>query len=144
VEAVCSRAIIIDHGQVVANGTPRDLKRRSANAGAVLLRLSQAGVQAPAPAALVAKVGALPGVENAALVGPAPLTILAKACKDGTPKSADGDLARAIADLAAREAWKIEELHTEEGRLDEVFRSITLGDQAVSSATNVTQTREVA
>ena len=37
---------------------------------------------------------------------------------------ARGELARAIAQLAAREL-EIEELHTEEGRLDEVFRSIT-------------------
>ena len=29
------------------------------------------------------------------------------------------------AQLALRERWKIEELHTEEGRLDEVFRNIT-------------------
>ena len=36
-----------------------------------------------------------------------------------------GDIARAIAEMATREHWKIEELHTEEGRLDEVFRSIT-------------------
>ena len=35
---------------------------------------------------------------------------------------------RAIGDLAAREHWPLEELHTEEGRLDEVFRSITLPD----------------
>ena len=47
------------------------------------------------------------------------LRALAK--KNGQP----GDLARAIAELATREKWRIEELHTEEGRLDEVFRSIT-------------------
>jgi ABC-2 type transport system ATP-binding protein len=27
-----------------------------------------------------------------------------------------------------KEGWKFEELHTEQGRLDEVFRSITLPD----------------
>ena len=27
-----------------------------------------------------------------------------------------------------RERWTIEELHTEEGRLDEVFRALTLPD----------------
>jgi ABC-2 type transport system ATP-binding protein len=37
-------------------------------------------------------------------------------------------LARTIGDLAVRERWQIEELHTEEGRLDDVFRSITLPD----------------
>ena len=36
-----------------------------------------------------------------------------------------GDLARAIGEVALREEWKIDELHTEEGRLDEVFRNIT-------------------
>ena len=35
VEAVCSRAIIIDRGTIVANGTPAELKQRSAQAGAV-------------------------------------------------------------------------------------------------------------
>ena len=35
VEAVCSRAIIIDRGRVVANGTPEELKARSERAGAV-------------------------------------------------------------------------------------------------------------
>ena len=42
------------------------------------------------------------------------------------PDSVNGELARNVADLASREQWRIEELHTEEGRLDEVFRSITL------------------
>ena len=35
VEAVCSRAIIIDRGHIVANGTPAELKQRSSGAGAV-------------------------------------------------------------------------------------------------------------
>src|SRR6201994_2200202 len=37
VEAACSRAIIIDRGQIVANGTPDDLKLRSDQAGVVLI-----------------------------------------------------------------------------------------------------------
>src|SRR5438552_6778133 len=39
VEAACSRAIIIDRGQIVANGTPTELKQRSDVAGAVQLRV---------------------------------------------------------------------------------------------------------
>src|SRR5438046_3100004 len=35
VEAACSRAIIIDRGQIVANGTPAELKAKSEMAGAV-------------------------------------------------------------------------------------------------------------
>ena len=47
----------------------------------------------------------------------------------------NGSLARSIAEAA--QGWHIEELHTEEGRLDEVFRSITMPDTA---RTNETQT----
>ena len=36
-------------------------------------------------------------------------------------------------EVAAKEGWKVEELHTEEGRLDEVFRSITMPDTATLS-----------
>jgi ABC-2 type transport system ATP-binding protein len=44
------------------------------------------------------------------------------------PKGAgvNGELARHVAELAIAEKWHVEEIHTEEGRLDEVFRSITL------------------
>src|SRR5688500_19762809 len=35
VEAVCSRAIIIDRGKIVANGTPEELKAKADYAGAV-------------------------------------------------------------------------------------------------------------
>jgi ABC-2 type transport system ATP-binding protein len=41
---------------------------------------------------------------------------------------ASDDLARAVGDIALRERWPLLELHTEEGRLDEVFRTITLPD----------------
>ena len=39
-----------------------------------------------------------------------------------------GELSRAVGEAASQAGWKLEELHTEEGRLDEVFRSITLPD----------------
>src|SRR5205814_2402919 len=39
VEAACTRVIIIDRGQIVANGTPAELKQRSDVAGAVTLRV---------------------------------------------------------------------------------------------------------
>jgi ABC-2 type transport system ATP-binding protein len=38
-----------------------------------------------------------------------------------------------VSELAEREGWRIGELHTEEGRLDEVFRSITRPDTAKES-----------
>src|SRR5688572_2551982 len=39
VDAACTRAIIIDRGKIVANGTPSELLRRSDTAGAVSLRV---------------------------------------------------------------------------------------------------------
>src|SRR5438874_8509904 len=39
VDAVCSRAIIIDRGRIVANGTPLELRQKSELAGAVTLRV---------------------------------------------------------------------------------------------------------
>jgi ABC-2 type transport system ATP-binding protein len=115
VEAVCSRAIIIDRGQIVANGTPPELKQRSQYAGAVRVRFSDGVpdvVNRLAQLPLAAKVDRLNGS----------LRVLAK------EKTAGPALSRAIGELAARERWTIEELQVEEGRLDDVFRSITLPD----------------
>jgi ABC-2 type transport system ATP-binding protein len=38
----------------------------------------------------------------------------------------DGELTRAVMD--ASQVWEVEEMHAEEGRLDDVFRSITMSD----------------
>ncbi|MEW6306872.1 MAG: ATP-binding cassette domain-containing protein [Verrucomicrobiota bacterium] len=121
VEAVCSRAIIIDRGQIVANGTPQELKMKSDNAGVVSLRV--AGIQA---ATLTDKLSGLPVTRKASVVREEGGVVEARVFprKDNQ----NGELARGIGELVAREGWKMVELHTEEGRLDEVFRSITLPD----------------
>ena len=43
-------------------------------------------------------------------------------------KAASVALARSVMDLASREGWRVDALHTEAGQLDEVFRRITLPD----------------
>jgi ABC-2 type transport system ATP-binding protein len=127
VDAVCSRAIIIDRGQIVANGTPAQLRHKSDLAGAVLLRLQ--GVTA---AELKDKL---------AQTGTGRKVLVVKEDAHGVtarvyPKSSsvDGELARTLAELAAGQRWRVEELHTEEGRLDEVFRNITLPETAARAA----------
>jgi gliding motility-associated transport system ATP-binding protein len=119
VEAVCSRAIIIDRGRIVANGTPRELKLRSENAGAVILRLltGSAGT-------VKSKLDQVSVVERSLVVSESPLTVRAYPRKN----SSGEELSRAVGELALRERWQIQELHMEEGRLDEVFRNITLSD----------------
>jgi len=121
VDAACTRAIIIDRGQIVANGTPAELRGRSELAGAVTVRVSGQGASV-----LTAKLGALPTVRKAAVLAERDGAVVVRAFPSATARN--GDLARSVSDLGVREQWKIEELHTEEGRLDEVFRSITRPD----------------
>jgi ABC-2 type transport system ATP-binding protein len=123
VEAVCSRAIIIDRGTIVANGTPAELKRRSAQAGAITVRLG-----AGSGKAVAAKLDALSGVDHTAVLSESPVAVRAYPRK----QTASDDLAKAISELATKEHWSLLELHTEEGRLDEVFRNITLPDTKAS------------
>jgi ABC-2 type transport system ATP-binding protein len=120
VDAVCSRAIIIDRGKIVANGTPQELRQKSDWAGAVTLRVS--GINGTT---LNQKLCQLPLVKRMTVLREDATTVTARVF----PKAnVNGGLAAHIADAA--QGWHIEELHTEEGRLDEVFRSITMPDTA--------------
>jgi ABC-2 type transport system ATP-binding protein len=108
----------------VANGTPDELKKRSDIAGSVLLQVK--GLAAPA---LLQKVETLPSVRQAAVLGEARGVVSARVFPQ--PRCGDGELARSLFEALAKESHcQIEELHTEEGRLDEVFRSITKPDTA--------------
>src|SRR6202007_126512 len=57
VEAACSRAIIIDQGKIVANGTPEELKARSPFAGNVIVTVGNVS-----KAQLLPQIEALKGV----------------------------------------------------------------------------------
>jgi len=120
VDAVCSRAIIIDRGKIVANGTPAELRQKSEWAGAVTLRVS--GINA---ASLNQRLAQVATVKRTAILKDDSAGVTARVF----PKAnTNGALARSIAEAA--QGWRIEELHTEEGRLDDVFRSITMPDTA--------------
>jgi ABC-2 type transport system ATP-binding protein len=113
VDAVCTRAIIIARGKVVADDTPQGLAMRSRYHNAVSLRLEQPGQLAAARSA----VAALPSVAEVEVVErEALLTALPKA---GAP------ILGALSELAVSQGLQLKELHLESGRLDEVFRTIT-------------------
>jgi ABC-2 type transport system ATP-binding protein len=119
VEAACTRVIIIDRGSVVANGTPAELKARSELAGAV--RITVAGVSG---AAVADKLGAIPGAARAE-----PLEDTGgRATVRVYPKTRGAAFTAAVAQAAQAAGWQVEALVTEEGRLDDVFREITLPD----------------
>ncbi len=123
VDAVCSRAIIIDRGKIVANGTPQQLRQKSDWAGAVTLRVN--GING---SALNQKLSQLSTVKKVVVLKEEATSVTARIFpKTGGPNAApSGALAQSIADAA--QGWRIEELHTEEGRLDDVFRNITMPD----------------
>jgi ABC-2 type transport system ATP-binding protein len=118
VEAACSRAIIIDRGKVVADGTPEQLKQKGPGAGSV--RVSIGG---GAGAAIRSAIESISGIDR---VEPISSTESSFSGRIFVKKGGRGaDIAREIASASCAQKWLLEELHQEEGKLDEVFRAIT-------------------
>ena len=110
---MCTRAIIIAKGRIVADDTPAGLAARSRYHNAVSMQL-QEPAQLPAARAAFAALPAVAAIEVSER--DARLTALPRAGSTILP---------AISELAARQGIKLQDLHLESGRLDEVFRTIT-------------------
>ena len=113
VDAVCTRAIIIARGRIVADDTPQQLAARSRYYNAVSMQLEQTGQLAEAREAVeaLAQVAQVEVSERDARLTALP--------RDGAA------ILQAISDLSRTRGLKLKELHLESGRLDEVFRTIT-------------------
>jgi len=113
VDAVCTRAIIISRGRIVADDSPAGLAARSRYHNAVSMQLADAAQLESARAAVAAlpEVAAVEVSEREARVTALP--------RPGAMIFAP------VSELAARSGLKLKELHLEAGRLDEVFRTIT-------------------
>jgi ABC-2 type transport system ATP-binding protein len=113
VDAVCTRAIVVANGRLVADERPRALEQRSRYHGAVTLTFEHAAEYARARELVAAlpEVGSLETTDRELR-----MTALPRAGRLPLP---------AIGDLVARERWHLRELHHESGRLDEVFRALT-------------------
>jgi len=109
VDAACTRAIIIDRGRIVANGTPEELRAMSDLAGAVTLSAHGATAEK------LSSLGRVESLNGAFRIFP-------------RDKSKAGELAQDVVELVSREGWKVEGMFSERGELDEVFRRITLPD----------------
>jgi ABC-2 type transport system ATP-binding protein len=124
VEAICTRAIIIDRGRIVADGTPDQLLARSRYHNAVTITVPQS-----LSATVTASLKTLSNLAN-----------LESEKRDGSlvqitafPRK-NALLIEDVSALAVREKWDVRELHAEPGRLDEVFRAITTSDSIRSKA----------
>jgi len=111
VDAACTRAIIIDRGRIVANGTPQELRAMSDLAGAVTLQARGASLER------LSSLGRVEPVNGAFRIYP-------------NDKSKAAELAQAVVELVNLHGWKVEGMYSERGELDEVFRRITLPDTA--------------
>jgi ABC-2 type transport system ATP-binding protein len=113
VDAVCTRAIIIAAGRILADETPDALIRRSRYHNAVTLRFDKASALKDA----ATDIRALQGVDHVEVDE-------ATRCLTAFPRGT-AIILTAIGDLAGAKNWPLEQLHLESGRMDEVFRKIT-------------------
>jgi ABC-2 type transport system ATP-binding protein len=117
VEAVCTRIIIIANGCIVADDTPDNLKAKSSIHGAVALKVSGADEKS-----LLSSLGKIAGVRSTDILDQRQKMISVRIYpKDKKIPIAD----RIIASLRENN-YQMESLFVEQGRLDEVFRKITL------------------
>ncbi len=117
VEAACSRAIIISGGEVVANGTPDQLKKKAKGAGQI--RFQIAGIPASATKS---------DLEGLASVSSVDVNLEEENMLRGVVVPKEGQSARASEDIFKYVSSKnglLQELAVLEGRLDDVFREIT-------------------
>jgi ABC-2 type transport system ATP-binding protein len=124
VEAVCSRAVVINKGVIVADGTADDLLQRMHYHGAVSLKVvadrADAAIRALTNAAAIASVETL-GKPNGHL-------LLRAIPHQKTMTAAE------VAAVLRAQNIPVDELYVERGRLDDVFRKITMPEEGDSNA----------
>lgn len=115
VTAVCTRAMVIANGRVLADSTPSELESRSRYHNAITVDL-QDGEN------LQAELEAISGVEMVELHAdkPSRYTLIPR---EGA------SLFEECKALIANKGWVINELFVESGRLDDVFRTLTAESQ---------------
>ncbi len=111
VTAVCTRAIIISKGKIVADGTPAELEARSRYHQAVSVRLSE-------DYDLAADLSSLDDVNTIERDGEDAMVfrILANA---GKP------IFSQVSEIAQAKHWPVTEFHVSRGQLEDVFRTVT-------------------
>jgi ABC-2 type transport system ATP-binding protein len=115
VESLCTRAVIIAEGRIVADGTPKELESRSAYHNSIHLTLPEKSL----PEAMSA-LKALKNIERIEQVpaekNQGKLIIIPKASKS---------LIAEVSLLVHERSLPVQEMRQEHGQLDEVFRQIT-------------------
>ena len=111
VTAVCSRAIIIAQGKIVADGTPAELESRSKYHQAVSVRLSK-NYDLATDLTGIAEVGDVEKDSEDDMV----FRILA---------SGSNSIFSQVSEIAKAKHWPVTEFHVSRGQLEDVFRTVT-------------------
>src|SRR5262245_50405945 len=119
VEAVCTRAVVINKGRIVADGTAEDLMRLVPYHGAVTVRV--AGDKAEAVRGALSAVAGVKEIETVGRAGSGQLQLRA------IPKNGAG-IVTDVASAIRQKALAVDEIFVERGKLDDVFRQITSSD----------------
>lgn len=115
VDAVCTRAIIIAGGKIVADGNPAALQAQSPRHNAITLN-----IRTQSDAGITSALAALDGIDK----------VTSHSGADGLiefvvlPKNGR-NMIKSVSNMVREHDWPVEEMHVERGRLDEVFRQIT-------------------
>ena len=124
VDAVCTRAVVIDKGRIVADGTAQDLESRLDYHNAVALRVATgAGDKAKAI------IEGVPGVSRVEFTNKSGVAVSLRAY----PKP-DQSIAAPLAAALRADGIDVEEMFVEKGRLDDIFRKITSHEGARRNA----------
>jgi ABC-2 type transport system ATP-binding protein len=111
VTAVCTRAIIISAGKIVADATPKDLEAQSKYHHAVSVRLT-GEYDLAADLSEVADVGVVEKDQEEKYS----YTILSR---EGNP------IFTQVSEIAQSKNWPVTEFHVSRGQLEDVFRTVT-------------------
>jgi ABC-2 type transport system ATP-binding protein len=135
VQALCSRVIIIAKGRLLVDCTPEQLAARSKWHNAVRVDVPRGEAQRVRGA-----LGEMYGGGSVEQLAADPVSIDDEASRNGvvsllvTTRERRPILGE-ISQRAQAEKWKLDGLHVEHGRLDEVFRELTTGAKAPAGPT---------
>ncbi|MEV0156998.1 ATP-binding cassette domain-containing protein [Micromonospora sp. NPDC050686] len=116
-DQLAGRIAVVDHGRVIAEGTPGELKS-SVGSGTIHVRLRDAGRRPDAEKLLRAALGVPVQLE------PDPVAMTARVGEDGTDLEASEQAARALGELA-RAGIVVDDFSLGQPSLDEVFLALT-------------------
>jgi len=115
-DAVCTRAIVIADGRIVADETPDNLRKKSSVHGAVTLAIAGGETHN-----LIACLKNVPGTESVEILSSNEGATRVRVF----PENKEQSIAESLLAALLKKQYTVQSIFVEQGRLDEVFRMIT-------------------